>query len=42
MYIANYMMQTESKHHTVFILNVLSDNNQSDNMLEMKQYDIYS
>ena len=35
------MMQTESKHHTVFIIDVLSDNNRSDSMLEMKLYDIY-
>ena len=41
MYIANYLMQTESKCHALFIPNMLSDNSQSDSMLEMKECDVY-
>ena len=41
MYIANYLMHTESKCHALFIPNMLSDNSQSDSMLEMKECDVY-
>ena len=34
MFVANYMMQTETKYYTVYIPNILSDllNNQSEEM----------
>ena len=29
MYVANYLMQTESEYYTVFISNILSDRNEN-------------
>ena len=35
MYVINYLKQTASKHHTIYIPNVSSEN-KSHNLLEMK------